>query len=1303
MSTEIKNTLFRFVTMRAPELTTEEGIKTRFVFMEPRKNTSEIRVFEDAVDNKTTEQSKWDAMVELASTYTSKTELEIKNINQKIYAFGVWIAKNKHSLSHQDLLAKAEVILSEKLTVSELNVLWDNLFYQVVTKKDLYAKEAIMHILIGNHILTHNDLYLNDADFAKLIVLTKVVLPKALFVESNGSSNGLYSKFYTNLVEEDSATFQKAYPSIEMKKLREIRNAKTKIGQLNTLKKELQKAEIKFKKEYKEAYKDELAKHQATIEEIKDDYEAAVKDSQEKWCDLQDPNFVYDVNNPCNQPEKVSAPEYPPFVLKFRNEMDVTFLENELSSETFKTLLQLLDIEFTTDISGKVDQESITDLSGEGYSYSQSYLLIDAGISQNNQTITNNTPSQNNVVASVGGVIIPVTTTSTELPFSFLICPFRTADGLMQFDIKIEVPDSTWEIDESNSYHQIMGITSTGTSGLFMASQTGNSILVHTPAIYNYNDSTVATSIEGQIGFSNGVEAVFSVPNSISASFFKSCVRGNLTLLNSIDNNSGDSGENNSITTNFIPSGYGFKQIGIADYKKVEQTTQGYVEGDVAHIENIMAREYKEKATRKLRRSENTTTTSSESEKEKLSDTTTTDRYEMQTEISKIMQEATDFAANAYAQYNGKIGKDNSYSIGGNVSLATHSSNEESTLNAVNQAKEITERAMERIITKVKEERIEKIIEEFEENNKHGYDNTKGDKHVVGVYRWVDKIFKNQVYNYGKRLMFEFMIPQPSKLHVLGMSENRAAITLVEPIDPRKFEDPVGTLPLNHKKLENYGSINEMTAKHWGSVFNVELKPCPALEIKVGKSFAQDSKGGESGFTNSKTDVIKIPEGYVTHSASLYLNNASEMGSSLGYGPGRQNLAIPGKFLYNQLEETQNFSIPNYKDELPVAYFAKALHASSASIEVKCVLSEEAKQKWQQETFKAIIDAYEDALVQYNQKLTEETALGAKIKEENSGFYRQIENTVLRKNCISYMIDQNPNAARTYGKDMFNSLDASVKRTFINHEVNVSAALDDYSAFVKFMEQAFEWEIMSYNFYPYYWGQRKDWSSLYQYDNNDPLFRNFMQAGMARVIVTVRPGFEEAVRFYMQTGEIWNGGEVPIIEDKLFLSLVEELRAPKGKKEGKAWATRLPTALTILQANNIGLNVSQALPYDYDALDEFENPSEVPVSEQLLPNEALLGTSQSGRIAGRIVGNENKEAKITLTTLNDQLKALTYCDAGGNFELNSIPVGTYQLNLDANNDFPTTTHQVTVGSKFQQVSIAADLLTEINMTVAPLN
>ena len=76
----------------------------------------------------------------------------------------------------------------------------------------------------------------------------------------------------------------------------------------------------------------------------------------------------------------------------------------------------------------------------------------------------------------------------------------------------------------------------------------------------------------------------------------------------------------------------------------------------------------------------------------------------------------------------------------------------------------------------------------------------------------------------------------------------------------------------------------------------------------------------------------------------------------------------------------------------------------------------------------------------------------------------------------------------------------------------------------------------------------------------------------------------------MSFGQIWNGGSVPVIEDELYMSIVDELKKPAGAKEGKAWLTRVPTSLTILQANSIGLVVDKALPCHCDEKDDFENP-----------------------------------------------------------------------------------------------------------------
>ncbi|WP_428070713.1 hypothetical protein [Chryseobacterium gambrini] len=139
------------------------------------------------------------------------------------------------------------------------------------------------------------------------------------------------------------------------------------------------------------------------------------------------------------------------------------------------------------------------------------------------------------------------------------------------------------------------------------------------------------------------------------------------------------------------------------------------------------------------------------------------------------------------------------------------------------------------------------------------------------------------------------------------------------------------------------------------------------------------------------------------------------------------------------------------------------------------------------------------------------------------------------------------------------------------------------------MEQAFEWEIMDYTFYPYYWANRKSWQEFYLTESMDPLFRSFLQAGMARIIVTVKPGFEAAVQFFMETGIIWNGGAVPVIGDPMYMSIVDEMRQPTGVPQGKYWITRVPTTLTILQDSSTGLPVDPLHPLPLFREDYPEN------------------------------------------------------------------------------------------------------------------
>lgn len=139
--------------------------------------------------------------------------------------------------------------------------------------------------------------------------------------------------------------------------------------------------------------------------------------------------------------------------------------------------------------------------------------------------------------------------------------------------------------------------------------------------------------------------------------------------------------------------------------------------------------------------------------------------------------------------------------------------------------------------------------------------------------------------------------------------------------------------------------------------------------------------------------------------------------------------------------------------------------------------------------------------------------------------------------------------------------------------VKQTKGLETYSSHVKFFEQAFDWSLMSYLFYPYYWAEKCKWIELFQsQDGSDPLFQAFLQSGMARVVVPVRLGFEDAVTYYMETSDIWNGGGLVLdTEDDLYLSIAEEMQEVEGVVE-EEWQTTVPTTLTIVQDESVVLN-----------------------------------------------------------------------------------------------------------------------------------
>lgn len=1283
----VSQTLFKFVSLRNPKLTETKSKNLGFI-----QRPDKVKGVFDGV--------AFANLLKKAEEFQPTSIKSVKELEDgefaKLLNIGRKIARgetlDKDETAYTSEYYKTTLDANNQLTAKGLKdytTFWDNLIYQTLTQKDFYIKESVIHILKAlqsgfaqNLEITTETKKINGDDFLARSLEAKVALPKEIFQNPESSPSKITEEAGTPFYNDKNIKFAEAKLQLEA-------NAK--------LVSALQKAEDNYRKEYNTAYNREFERYQESVTPAQSEYKNTFREAESRKQAIEsrvnyltnlsagDPESF--VKNPILSEElskltqeligfKFPTIDIAEFKLDFKPEINADELQGSLDEENKNTLNRILG---TTN----------TALSGI-----TTYSELQENISQNSlglqQLVLENTVLNEQVTANIGGIAVPVNTgssTSSYIPYSVK----TVAKSATEWSILLTVDNYSHHI-VSGSYKATINGTSIPSTNVLKTATGVNMLFDSNPRIAaSQTASTGGFTLQGDVTLSDGKVYSMDVtlvkdPYDIDRLTKQSVFKGSAAFTAKINTGGVGTGTVTPITAPFVPSGFGMKSIGVADYLKVEQSLQGYVEGEVAHIENVMARERREKSTKKTTKSEITTMESSDSEKEQLRDTSSTDRYEMQSEIAKVIQKSKDLNVSAHVE--GSYGP---VSFGVAGSYASHNAQEESVKQATTQAKEITQKATDRIISRVHKERTEKMIEEFEETNIHEFDNRKGDKHVVGVYRWVDKIMKNQIYNYGKRMMFEFMIPEPAKLHTLGMKISKNMENqLVKPVDPR--ESVVHT-------MKDYTSLNDETIlKYWLSKYNValenELKP---EFIYTGKSFSfrADEVVDNNHERYGESADLEIEEGYETVSAIAQWAESWD-------DPNRDTI----KLIIGDKLLAKNYStdVSGYQTTVPISYSAHGHLSGNMAVKIKLKLTDQEKNKQKQTIFNKIIAAYEKVKLKYEQDLATIKSQGVAILGSNPGFYRQIENTILKRNCLSYMINQNPSAALTFGKNKYYKTNTA-EESFLNSEIKVDSSLDQYSAFVKFMEQAFEWDIMSYFLYPYYWGNRDRWSELYQFDDNDATFRAFMQAGMARVIVTVRPGFEEAVKHYLTTGQIWNGGEVPVINDDLFLSIVDEMRKTEGEKYGKAWATRLPTALTILQAQTIGLNVTKALPFDED-LSDYPDPTQVPQSAQIAISDSQLGVGQNtekpGRIQGQIKGLKPETTpEIMLKNMDKSPVDFTNPDKEGFFWLEEIPVGKYELCLDENDDLRNQ-YYIDEGKVTQVVTIKEGDTLTIDLSVSKI-
>lgn len=586
--------------------------------------------------------------------------------------------------------------------------------------------------------------------------------------------------------------------------------------------------------------------------------------------------------------------------------------------------------------------------------------------------------------------------------------------------------------------------------------------------------------------------------------------------------------------------------LGIADLMVVEQDLLRYQYGEIAHIENVLKSELRARTFRTSSMREESEFTESETSEEQQRDLATSDRFNLQTETQNVITENT--SKDAGVTVNASYGP--SVDVTASFNYATSNSRQNSNRASSSFAREVTSRAVSRLQKRSLERRSVRTVEEIEETNKHSFDNKEGLADISGIYRFVDKIYKAQIVNYGKRLMLEFVVPEPAAFLRYALANRPLdGVTQVKPQPPGYcIGNGLKFVPLQAQDItpENY--------LYWASEYQAQdIEPPPPstrLVSDTKKSPDQMPAIGDNGVKIS-SDVLNvtIPDGYLPQSAFVNIYGETQTGTH--------------KLVFQIQEQQGMYSEPVDDNHLfylhlhptatvPVTINSLRFHNYEVLVTVFCTLAVGKYQEWQIKTYNAIMNAYNDRKSRYD-KAMEAARIQASygtVTGSNPFMNRETEKTELKKGCISLLTAQRFDAFGAVGRNV-------APHGF--PEIDFEEARDE-GAYIQFFEQSFEWNNVTYVFYPYFWSRKEDWIVLAQLNDDDPLFTRFLQAGAARVQVPVRLGFEEGILQYLAVTEPWNG-EGTLVNttdgeaDDTHLSIVDELKSQMGNNNSDGTGT----------------------------------------------------------------------------------------------------------------------------------------------------
>jgi hypothetical protein len=385
------------------------------------------------------------------------------------------------------------------------------------------------------------------------------------------------------------------------------------------------------------------------------------------------------------------------------------------------------------------------------------------------------------------------------------------------------------------------------------------------------------------------------------------------------------------------------------------------------------------------------------------------------------------------------------------------------------------------------------------------------------------------LYRYGLRLTYDITVPEPGA----ALREIYAKIGVLQRSSSGQFN-----FPITHSDITTdvKSGDNEPYYLVLADRYSVDAPAPPSPNEKV----VQVGPVYFSKTSDVRPVSFSVPDGYWVNSiiATNYIGEGSSDpffvvgGGGPFTGTSAVDLCAGHGYLWHQsgtLSITLIWQSSSQEDPGEMFYT------------VHCVPTDAAMDQWRSSVWTALYNAAQSQFYAEQQAISAQiTALQNQINNVDTLTLRREENDEIMKCVLRWLLGPQLDfafmpakveaafaaaAAKAAGGNAVSEwLSLIYGVNFTGDRTTLSSSqwslLSGQEQVISFINQAIEWENVTFFTYSYFWDYPLCWDFIRQIQHNDKTRQAFLRAGSARVVLTVRQGWELAWTYYVNTGSI---------------------------------------------------------------------------------------------------------------------------------------------------------------------------------------